>query len=94
MQANIYLPAGTRSNVITLPVNAVIRDEKGAHVWLKKGRDRFTPRMVKTGTENADQVEITEGIKPGDVVVVTGAYLLYSEFVLKKGVDPMAGHKH
>lgn len=94
MQANIYLPAGTRSNVITLPVNAVIRDEKGAHVWLKKGRDRFIPRMVRTGTENADQVEITEGIKPGDVVVVTGAYLLYSEFVLKKGADPMEGHAH
>lgn len=94
MQANIYLPAGERTNVITLPVNAVIRDEKGAHVWLKRGRDRFVPRMVKTGSENADQVEIKEGVKAGDLVVVTGAYLLYSEFVLKKGANPMAGHAH
>lgn len=94
MQANIYLPSGERTNVITLPVNAVIRDEKGAHVWLKRGRDRFVPRMVKTGSENADQVEITEGVKAGDLVVVTGAYLLYSEFVLKKGANPMAGHSH
>lgn len=94
MQANIYLPSGERTNVITLPVNAVIRDEKGAHVWLKRGRDRFVPRMVKTGSENSDQVEITEGVKAGDLVVVTGAYLLYSEFVLKKGANPMAGHSH
>lgn len=94
MQANIYLPVGERSNVITLPAGAVIRDEKGAHVWIKKGRDRFVPRMVKTGSENADQVEIKEGVEAGEVVVVTGAYLLYSEFVLKKGANPMAGHTH
>jgi Cu(I)/Ag(I) efflux system membrane fusion protein len=92
MQANIYLNAGERSNVISLPVNAVIRDEKGAHVWLKKGRDRFVPRVVQTGSENADQVEIKEGLQAGDVVVVTGAYLLYSEYVLKKGANPMANH--
>jgi Cu(I)/Ag(I) efflux system membrane fusion protein len=94
MQANIYLPSGERSNVITLPAGAVIRDEKGAHVWLKKGLNHYVPRMVKTGSENADQVEIKEGIQAGDVVVVTGAYLLYSEFVLKKGANPMEGHSH
>jgi len=94
MQANIYLPSGERSNVITLPAGAVIRDEKGAHVWIRKGRDRFVPRMVKTGSENADQVEIKEGIQAGETVVVSGAYLLYSEFVLKKGANPMAGHTH
>jgi Cu(I)/Ag(I) efflux system membrane fusion protein len=85
MQANIYLPAGDRSNVLTLPVDAVIRDEKGTQVWLKKGRDRFVPRTVKIGTENFDRVEIKEGLEEGDNVVVTGAYLLYSEYVLKKG---------
>lgn len=94
MQANIYLPYGERSKVITLPTGAVIRDEKGAHVWIRKGRDRFVPRMVKTGLETADQVEIKEGIQAGETVVVTGAYLLYSEFVLKKGANPMAGHTH
>lgn len=94
MQANIYLPAAQRSNVITLPAGAVIRDEKGAHIWIRKGRDRYIPRMVKTGAENADQVEIKEGLQAGETVVVSGAYLLYSEFVLKKGANPMAGHHH
>jgi len=36
MQANIYLPAAQRSNVITLPAGAVIRDEKGAHIWTQE----------------------------------------------------------
>ena len=50
--------------------------------------------MVKTGVENFDSVEIAEGLKEGEVVVVTGAYLLYSELILKNGTDPMLSHHH
>lgn len=46
------------------------------------------------GVEGSDQVEITEGLKEGDTVAISGAYLLYSEIILKKGTDPMAGHNH
>jgi membrane fusion protein, copper/silver efflux system len=78
----------------TLPVDAVIRDGKGTHIYVEAGDNTFHARMVKTGIENADQVEIVEGIAEGDTVVVSGAYLLYSEFILKRGTDPMAGHGH
>jgi Cu(I)/Ag(I) efflux system membrane fusion protein len=50
--------------------------------------------MVKTGIEDFEQVEITDGLKENEVIAATGAYLLFSEFVLKKGKDPMAGHHH
>jgi Cu(I)/Ag(I) efflux system membrane fusion protein len=63
------------------------------HVWLKKGKDSFEPRLVKTGEENDQQVEIVEGLKAGDQVVASGAYLLYSEFILKKGKNPIDGLK-
>jgi Cu(I)/Ag(I) efflux system membrane fusion protein len=39
-------------------------------------------------------VEITEGLQAGETIAVSGAYLLYSEIILKKGVDPMAAHVH
>lgn len=94
LQANILLPLKSTGNVLSLPVDAVIRDGKGMHVWIEESKGKFVPRMVKTGQENADVVEITEGLNEGDKVVVTGAYLLYSEYILKKGSDPMAGHKH
>lgn len=94
LQANILLPVKSKGDVLSLPVNAVIRDGKGAHVWIEKARGKFEPRMVKTGMENFDVVEITDGLEPGDTVVITGAYLLYSEYILKKGSDPMAQHKH
>jgi Cu(I)/Ag(I) efflux system membrane fusion protein len=91
LQANIFLPLKSSDAVLSLPVDAVIRDGKGAHVWIEIARGKFEPRKVTTGIENFDKVEITSGLKDGDKVVVTGAYLLYSEFVLKKGVDPLAG---
>lgn len=94
MQAVIQLPVGNSSEAMTLPVDAVIHDEEGAHIWVKSGEGKFEPKMVEVGTENFNQVEIKSGIEEGDVVVVSGAYLLYSEFVLKKGKNPMSGHAH
>ena len=91
LQANILLPVKSRGDVLSLPVDAVIRDGKGTHVWIEKARGKFEPRMVKTGMENFDVVEITDGLQAGDTVVITGAYLLYSEYILKNGADPMAG---
>jgi len=93
LQANVFLPSESKSNVLTLPVDAVVRDGKGMHVWIKNGKDSFEPRLVKTGQENNNEVEISEGLKNGDQVVVTGAYLLYSEYILKKGKNPVEGLK-
>ena len=70
----------------------MIRDAKGSHVWVLEKDGAFKPRMVTTGLENFEKVEIVNGIKEKENIVITGAYLLYSELVLKKGGDPMAGH--
>ncbi|WP_222538507.1 efflux RND transporter periplasmic adaptor subunit [Pedobacter polysacchareus] len=93
-QANVFVPTGNqKSSALTLPVDAVIRDGKGMHVWLKNGKDSFEPKRVTTGEENENQVEITAGLSGGEQVVVTGAYLLYSEYILKKGKNPIEGLK-
>jgi len=84
----------TEKKVITLPTDAVIRDAKGDHVWVRGNDGAFTPRRVLTGVDNADNVEIRYGLDENENVVITGAYLLYSELVLKKGGDPMADHRH
>lgn len=91
LQAVVLLPSAGKTNVITLPVDAVIREARGRHVWVEKAKGKFEPRMVTTGTETFDRVEITSGLEEGETVVITGAYLLYSEFVLKKGKHPMEG---
>lgn len=93
MPAYVVLKTPPRKT-ITLPIDAVIRDGKGATVWLRTGENSFKSTMVQTGLETGDRIEILAGLKPGDVVVITGAYLLHSEYVFKKGSDPMSGHSH
>ncbi|MBJ6118271.1 efflux RND transporter periplasmic adaptor subunit [Pontibacter sp. BT310] len=93
MQASVMIK-NANDTALTLPTDAVIRDEKGAHVWVQSGKDTFKAKMVTIGEESADNVAILSGLKENDKVVVSGSYLLYSEFVLKKGADPMAGHQH
>lgn len=88
-QVNVLLPVKRKEDLIQLPVDAVIRNGKGAHVWIETAKGKYEPRRVSTGIENFDAVEITDGVDEGDKVVITGAYLLYSEYMLKKGADPM-----
>ncbi len=91
MQATVILPVAEIKKAVSLPLAAVIRDEDGAHVFVKTGKNTFAPKMVKTGEEDAGQIIVTSGLGDVKEVVVSGAYLLWSEFILKKGADPMAG---
>ncbi len=93
MQATVFLPVSELSDAMSLPLDAVVRDEKGAHVWIKTSKNTFSPRMVKTGEESSDQIIILSGLEDVNEVVISGAYLLSSEFILKKGIDPVAGHE-
>jgi membrane fusion protein, copper/silver efflux system len=93
MQAQVFLK-DIRSNVILLPLDAVIRDQYGAYVFIQTDAFTFAPRMVKTGAETMTNIEIKEGIAEGDTVVISGAYLLYSELILKNGNESLIHFNH
>lgn len=77
---------------LTLPIDAVIRDGNGATVWVRTGPHSFKNKMVEVGLESDKRIEIKSGLNVGDVVVISGTYLLNSEYIFKKGASPMAGH--
>jgi Cu(I)/Ag(I) efflux system membrane fusion protein len=91
MAAHLLLK-GKQHNSLTLPTDAVIQDSKGATVWLQTGKNTFKSKMIEVGMEDNGRIEIRSGLQLGDVVVVSGAYLLNSEYIFKKGATPMAGH--
>ena len=82
-----------RHNMISLPIDAVLRDGLSATVWIKTGKNIFKSKMVQPGRETGDRIEIKSGLKAGDIVVITGAYLLNSEYIFKNGANPMDGMK-
>ncbi|MDB5274583.1 MAG: cusB [Chitinophagaceae bacterium] len=91
MQASVLLKGNTRST-ITVPMNAVLQDSKGATVWIKKKDNTYESRMIITGFQSTDRIEVRSGIEPGEEVVINGAYLLNSEYIFKRGASPMEGH--
>jgi len=84
MLADITVKTETKKS-FALPIDAIIRDSKGANVWIRNSDGVFENKMITIGMQNSKQAEITGGLSAGDVVVISGAYLLNSEYVFKKG---------
>ena len=91
MQINVSVLLN-KVTALALPSDAILIDEKGATVWVKTGHNQFKSIMVETGIETNEYTEIKSGLKKGDEVVISGAYLLKSEYLFKKGTNPMEGH--
>lgn len=83
------IPEKSFTNVLAVPKSAVLL-EKMKTVWVLAHENTFEQRMVETGVQNKDWIEITSGLKPGEIIVTDGAYLISSEFILKSG----AGQRH
>jgi hypothetical protein len=62
-----------------VPREALIRTGQRTALVLALGEGRFQPVEVVAGTEIDDWVEIRQGIKEGDAVVISGQFLLDSE---------------
>lgn len=90
MAAYIYVNNSIASG-IALPIDAVIRNGEMTHVWIKTGANKFKMQSVTIGAESGNQLQVKQGLKDGDVVVTSGAYLLNSEYLLRNGMSSMEG---
>ncbi len=82
VNATIKIPLGS---AIVLPVTAVMDSGKSQTVWVESSAGMFEPRMVQVGQRSDDKIQILSGIRKGDKVAVSGAYLIDSESQLKGG---------
>jgi len=60
--------------------------------WVKTGDGMYESRVIQLGVQNKKEVEVISGLKEGELIVTSGAYLLNSALVLKKGAG-MEGMK-
>ncbi|MHB8058339.1 MAG: efflux RND transporter periplasmic adaptor subunit [Desulfuromonadaceae bacterium] len=82
VKALIKVPLGT---AIVVPVTAVMDSGKRQTVWVETSAGMFEPRDVQVGQQTDDKIQILSGLKQGDKVAVSGAYLIDSESQLKGG---------
>jgi membrane fusion protein, copper/silver efflux system len=84
-------PIIAQNRVKAIPQSALLREQMPV-AWIKIGSDRFEQRMITPGKDEGDYVEVLEGLNIGDVVVVSGGYLLSSERILRKGKTTQHNH--
>jgi membrane fusion protein, multidrug efflux system len=70
---NARLLVRTLDNATTAPVAAIQHGAPGTFVFLIKPDNSIGVQKIQTGVTDGDQIQITSGLKPGDMVVVDGA---------------------
>lgn len=79
---------------LAVPSSAVIDSGTRQVVLVDRGEGRFEPRPVKLGMRGDGYVELREGVKPGEKVVVAGNFLIDAESNLKAALEAFTADNH
>jgi len=79
---------------LTVPEGAIIDTGVRQVAIIDKGNGYFEPREVKVGSKVDDSYEVISGLKAGERVVTSAAFLVDSESRLKEAMAGMAGMEH
>jgi len=78
MFANVQIITDVNRSAISIPQSAIL-DEGGKSVVFVADQGGYTKRQVTAGIKGNDRVEIIDGLKAGDKVVIKGNYLLLQQ---------------
>jgi membrane fusion protein, heavy metal efflux system len=81
-----------RTRLPAVPRAAVLFETGRPYVFVQTGGERFARRYVEIASRDGDQVGLSSGVKPGERVVVRGAYDVQLASAAK-GL-PAEGHVH
>jgi Cu(I)/Ag(I) efflux system membrane fusion protein len=76
-----------RPQAITVPVDSLVDSGRGEHIYVEGSPGVFTPREVETGWRDSNSVEIKSGVREGERIVASAAFLIDSESRLRTPVD-------
>ena len=93
MSATSHIPVGDATPIVALPVAALQRLPEGWCVFLPRDEPgAYELRPVGRGRDLAGEVEIVRGLRPGERVVVEGAFLLKAEAEKARGMGEEHHH--
>ena len=92
MFAQVELQVGAKTPVLTVPDSAVIDSGTRRIVLVQVQAGRFEPREVELGARAENYVEVMNGVRDGEQVVVAANFLIDAESNLKAAVGGLGGH--
>lgn len=93
MYANVEIKIHLGHKLV-VPEGAIIDTGLRQMAIIDKGGGYFEPREVKVGVKVDNYYEVIKGLKQGDRVVTSAAFLIDSESRLKEAMGGMAGMEH
>jgi RND family efflux transporter MFP subunit len=90
--AEVYLIAGERENVLSIPAIALGEEQGGTYVFVQLSGESYTKRRIKTGPGDGRKVEIISGLAEGERVVTRGAMLIKAASMDAGEIEH--GHSH
>jgi membrane fusion protein, copper/silver efflux system len=95
MFARVEIASGTgRGKVLAVPDSAVLDTGTRQMVLVQRGEGAFEPRPVKLGTRTDGYIEVLDGIKAGESVVVSANFLIDAESNLKAALSSFGQVDH
>jgi membrane fusion protein, copper/silver efflux system len=82
------VPAAAPSGV-TVPIDAVIDSGSTQRVFVRTDESHFVPRIVRTGAQVGDRIQVLSGLRAGEAVVLSSTFLVDSEARFR---SPESGH--
>jgi len=89
MFARVTIQGDSVGEVVHVPREALIRGGSVDRVVLALGEGRFRAQPVQVGIESGDRVAIRKGVSAGDLVVVSGQFLIDSESNIESALRRM-----
>lgn len=87
-----YRRSAVLGNRLLVPVSAVFKDATGEQVaWVIGSDETVQRRPVKLGEATGGQVEITDGLQPGDRIAVAGVTFLRDGMKVRDLGDSLGG---
>lgn len=87
-----YRRAEILGNRTLIPISAVMKDSQGDQVaWVMGTDSTVSRRRVKVGEPTGSDIEIVEGLEPGDRVVVAGVSFLRDGMKIRDLGDMLGG---
>ena len=90
MFGSVELAVGATRQALAVPDSAVIDSGTRRIVLVRPTEGRFEPREVKTGRHGDGYVEILDGVREGEAVVVRANFLIDAESNLKSALGGLS----
>jgi len=90
--AEVYLIAGERENVLSVPLTALGEEQGSSYVFVQISGESYSKRRVETGPGDGLRVEITGGLTEGERVVTRGKMLVKAASMETGEIEH--GHSH